>query len=142
MAGLEVKNIAFSPVVAHSASKHLSAGKPADKYGLIRPGNIKVLSVHLFRRKSYTGWYAFCDRVPLAYRPHQLLVVALPPVQRAGRPHQPCKRLRHMCGVERNKSHSLIDPADNLFRSLIGNLLLGNVGPVYQYIRLLQDFPG
>ena len=48
MAGPEVKNFALSTVPAEAAAEYLAALKPADKHLLIRLGNIKSLTIHLF----------------------------------------------------------------------------------------------
>ena len=142
MARLKIENPAPSPPIADPAAEHLAAGKPADKYCFAGTWNIKIFPVHLLRRKPHTGRDPPGNRMTCTGCPHQFLIVALSPPEGTGGPHQAYKRLRHMGRVKRNKAHSPVHPFCNPLCRLIRHLMLGNVGPIYQHVRMLQHLPG
>ena len=138
----EVDDPAATAPVRAAAAEHLAALEPAHEDQLVRGRDVEVLAVHLLLRQDEGLAEALGDRMRRVHDPQALAAAVLPPLEVAGRAHQPLEDPREVARVQDDQAHPVEDPGVDPVDDVVAHLVMRDVAPPGQHIRLGEDRVG
>jgi hypothetical protein len=138
MAGAKIENLPTPTSEAAPTPKDLAALKPAHEHQLIRLRNVEGFTVHLGSGDLKVGAEARCDRMPGLDDPQSFLLPSFTPLQVTGGAHQALKDFRLVPRMQHEESHTLENMLLYTIHSGIIHLLVKNMSPPEQYVRLTE----
>ena len=140
--GSEIEDLAIAAAPGAAAAEDLAALEPGNENLLLGRGNDKGLAVHFLGRQFEMRAQTRGNRVPGIADPEPLPVIGLAPRQRTRRAHQPPKHLRIVRGMKHDQAHAFQHAPLDAFHDRLGDLVVGQVTPPRQHIRLGQALLG
>ena len=135
----EVDDPAATPPERAAAAEDLAALEPADEDEFVRRRDVEVLAVHLLLRQDERLVQALGDGMRRIHDPQPLGTAVLAPLEVAGRAHEPLEDPREVAGMEDDQAHAVEDPGVDPLDDRVAHLVVGDVAPPGQDVRLGKD---
>ncbi len=140
MTRLEIKDFAAAAPVGRAAWEHIAPFEPADKNKAFRCRHIKMRPIHLFLLQIDIFADAFGNRMARVHHPEAFLLARFAPFQVTAGAHELHKDFGHVAGMQHDQPHSLQHTVVDTVYDFVANLLMGDMPPPYQHIRIVQYF--